>query len=212
MSLSIRDGLEQAPPRARAAMSSPDYWGQCFAEHRALLDRCDAELAETMDDVADAVATALKRGNLLMLCGNGGSAADAQHIAAEFTVRFVKDRRALRAMPLATDCSALTATGNDLGFEKVFSRQVEALGRPGDILIGITTSGSSLNVLAAFDAARAAGMTSVAFTGQGGGAAASRADHLLAVPSATTARIQEMHILLGHVLCGAVERQLELPA
>jgi D-sedoheptulose 7-phosphate isomerase len=210
MSLPGRVGPQDRAPSSRSTAPAA-YWQASFAEHRAVLDRCDAELGTVFEEVAEKVAAAIAEGQLLMLCGNGGSAADAQHIAAEFTVRFVKDRRALRAMALATDCSALTATGNDLGFEQVFSRQVEALGRPGDILIGISTSGNSANVLAAFDVARNAGLTTIAFTGMGGGAAASRVDHLIAVPSTTTARIQEMHILLGHLLCGVVERQLGSP-
>jgi D-sedoheptulose 7-phosphate isomerase len=150
----------------------------------------------------------LSAGHVLLLCGNGGSAADAQHIAAEFTVRFLNDRTALRAMALATDCSSLTATGNDLGFERVFARQLEAHGRPGDVLIAISTSGNSPNILAALDVARTSQVRTIAMTGAGGGKAASRADHLLAVPSTSTARIQEMHILIGHALCGAVERRL----
>lgn len=198
-------------PRVRDILSNTsDHWDDCCAEHMTVIVDTRRELGAVFEKAAVDIADALARGGLLMLCGNGGSAADAQHIATEFTVRFIKDRKALRAMALATDSSTQTATGNDLGFDKVFSRQVEAHGRPGDVLVGISTSGNSPNVLAALEAARAAGIVTVALTGAGGGKAAALADHLLAVPSRTTARIQEMHILIGHAICGAVERRLGL--
>ncbi len=202
----LRSTVPAAPP-----IGSGRYWRSCFGEHRDLLQRCETELAPAFDALVADVVAVFCQGGLMMLCGNGGSAADAQHIAAEFTVRFVRDRRALRALALATDCSSITASGNDLGFDQVFSRQVDAHGRPGDLLIGISTSGNSPNVLAAFDAARAGGIRTVALTGAGGGRAAERADLVLAVPSGITARVQEMHILIGHALCGAVERELGLP-
>lgn len=198
----IQDGREDASA----------HWDTCCDEHRGVLDATRGELGPAFARAAEAVAGTLAAGGLVMLCGNGGSAADAQHIATEFTVRFVKDRRALRALALATDMPTQTATGNDLGFDNVFSRQVEAHGREGDVLVGISTSGNSPNVLAALEAARAAGIVTVALTGAGGGKAAALADHLLAVPSRTTARIQEMHILIGHALCGAVERRLGFPS
>lgn len=149
----------------------------------------------------------LRAGGKLLFCGNGGSAADAQHIATEFTVRFETTRQALPAIALSTDTSALTAASNDLGYEQVFARQVEALGRPGDMLVGITTSGKSPNVSAALVAARAAGLVTACLTGRDGGDIAARglADHCLIVPSATTAHIQEVHIFLGHLLCAAAD-------
>ena len=145
-----------------------------------------------------------------MLFGNGGSAADAQHLATELTIRYKKNRAAIAALALTTDTSALTAAGNDLGFEQIFARQIEALGRKGDIAIAISTSGKSPNILAALRKAKTMGLVTAAFGGKGGGDMAGLADHLLAVPSATAARIQEMHITLGQMLCGAIEIELGL--
>ena len=142
--------------------------------------------------------------------GNGGSAADAQHLATELTVRFSKNRAPIAALALTTDSSALTAIGNDLGFDEVFARQVAALGKPGDVAIGISTSGRSNNVIRALDAARKMGLVSAALSGNDGGALKGLADPLLVVPSKVTARIQEMHITLGQMLCAALERELGL--
>jgi D-sedoheptulose 7-phosphate isomerase len=162
------------------------------------------KIAET----ADALAAAFRQGRKLLLFGNGGSAADAQHIAAEFVGRFVPDRRALPAISLATDTSALTALGNDYGFNFVFSRQVEALGVSGDVAIGISTSGNSPNVIAALDVARELGMLTIGFTGEGGGKMISHTDILFCVPSKYTPRIQETHLTLAHILCEVVDREL----
>ncbi|PKQ02817.1 MAG: phosphoheptose isomerase, partial [Alphaproteobacteria bacterium HGW-Alphaproteobacteria-11] len=140
--------------------------------------------------------------------GNGGSAADAQHIAAELSVRFVKDRPAIAALALTTDTSVLTAAANDMGYEHVFERQVEALGRRGDLAIGISTSGKSPNVVLALAAARKQGLVTAALTGAEPNAMKDVADHLICVPSKTTARIQEMHIVIGHMLCAGIEKQL----
>ena len=164
----------------------------------------EAEADHILAQAAD-MAERLKRGCRILVCGNGGSAADAQHFAAELSGRYVKERRALAGIALTVDSSALTAIGNDYGFDRVFSRQVEALGRPGDLLVGISTSGNSANVVAALQAARAQGVATVAFTGLGGGVMASLADHLFAVASQDTARIQEAHILAGHMLCDWIE-------
>ena len=157
--------------------------------------------------LAEAVISVLSAGGKLLLCGNGGSAADAQHIATEFTVRFETTRRGLPAIALTTDTSALTAASNDLGYAQVFARQVEALGRPGDMLIALTTSGHSPNVTTALVAARAGGLVTACFTGRDGGEVAAQelADHCLVVPHEKTARIQEMHIFLGHLLCAAAD-------
>jgi D-sedoheptulose 7-phosphate isomerase len=144
------------------------------------------------------------------LPGNGGSAADAQHLATELTVRFVKTRKPIAAIALTTDSSALTAIGNDFGFEHIFARQVEALGKPGDVAIGISTSGTSENVLEGLKTARAQKLVAIGFTGQSGGEMAPLCDVLLKVPSKTTSRIQEMHITLGQMLCGALEQKLGL--
>jgi D-sedoheptulose 7-phosphate isomerase len=147
----------------------------------------------------------LKKGNKILLCGNGGSAADAQHIAAELTGRYKTERMALPAIALTTDTSALTAIGNDYGYDIIFSRQVEALARPGDMLIGISTSGNSQNVLNAFQSARNIGCATMALSGRDGGRMKSAADFNLIVPSDNTPRIQEMHILIGHIICQAID-------
>ncbi|WP_291749515.1 SIS domain-containing protein [Bauldia sp.] len=175
-------------------------------EHRAVFER-SRDLLGPAAELADAAISVLGAGGKLLLCGNGGSAADAQHIATECTVRFETTRRGLAAIALTTDTSALTAAGNDLGYEQVFARQVAALGRPGDMLIGLTTSGNSPNVTEALVAARAGGLATACLTGRGGGAiAAGRlADHCLIVPSDVTAHIQEVHIFLGHLLCAAID-------
>jgi D-sedoheptulose 7-phosphate isomerase len=157
-----------------------------------------------------ACVRSIRAGGKLMFFGNGGSAADAQHLAAELTIRYKKSRAPIAAIALTTDTSALTAAGNDLGFERIFARQIEALGRPGDVAIGISTSGTSPNVIAGLKQAKVGGLVTVAFGGRGGGDLAHYADHLLVAPSDTTARIQEMHILLGQMLCGALEIELGL--
>lgn len=157
---------------------------------------------------AEKMASALKEGRKILLFGNGGSAADAQHIAAEFVGRFLPDRKALPAISLTTDTSTLTSVANDYGYAAVFSRQVEALGVSGDIAIGISTSGNSPNVVEAMDAARSKGMLTIGLTGQDGGKMINRADILFRVPSRMTPRIQETHITLGHVLCELIDREL----
>ena len=165
-------------------------------------------IAQQLDDViacAAVVRDALASGHKVLLCGNGGSAADAQHIAAELVGRFVVERRGLPAIALTVDTSALTAIGNDYGFDAVFARQVEALGRAGDVLIAITTSGRSKNVVAAVSAARANGLKVVGLTGAAGEAFVRECDAGVAVPSRNTARIQEGHIAIGHVLCELVD-------
>jgi len=159
-------------------------------------------------ETAERMALALREGRKVLLFGNGGSAADAQHIAAEFVGRFIPDRIPLPAISLATDTSALTALGNDYGYNTVFSRQVQALGSAGDIAIGISTSGNSPNVLEAIDAARSRSLLTIGFTGQDGGKMNGRADVLFRVPSRMTPRIQETHITLGHVLCELIDREL----
>ncbi len=178
--------------------------------HADVLGRTREALERPFGALVKACADSLRSGGKLMLFGNGGSAADAQHIATELAVRFVRDRRALAAMALTTDTSTLTAAGNDLGFEQIFARQIEALGRPGDVAIGISTSGTSPNVLEALRRARSLGMRTVALGGRDGGELPAVSDHCLIVPDAETARIQEMHILLGHMLCGALELELGL--
>lgn len=153
------------------------------------------------------IAGALRAGRKLLVFGNGGSAADAQHFAAELVGRYLQDRRGLAALALTTDPSVLTSVGNDLGFEQVFRRQVDAHGLPGDVAFGITTSGRSPNVLSALELARERGLVTMALTGAGGAALAARVDHLLTVPSADTPRVQEVHGLVVHLLCELVEEE-----
>lgn len=181
-----------------------------FAEHHAVARRTEAALATAFAGLVAACVQSVRGGGKLMFFGNGGSAADAQHLATELTIRYKRDRAAIAAIALTTDTSALTAAGNDLGFERIFARQIEALGRPGDVAIAISTSGRSPNVLAALRQGKAQGLVTAALGGKGGGDMVGLADHLLVVPSETTARIQEMHIILGQMLCGALEIELGL--
>lgn len=181
-----------------------------FDEHLAVATASRAVLREPFEKILAACENCVRNGGKMLFFGNGGSAADAQHLATELTIRYRKDRAPIAAIALTTDTSALTAAGNDLGFDRIFARQVEAIGRAGDVAIGITTSGKSPNVLAAFDVCKRLGITSVAFTGGSGGAAVGAADLSLVVPSATTARIQEMHITLGQMLCAGLEIRLGL--
>lgn len=149
-------------------------------------------------------------GGKILFCGNGGSAADSQHLAAELTGRFINDRRPLAALALSTDTSALTCIANDYSFAEVFARQVQGLGRSGDVLVGISTSGNSRNVIRAVEEARAVGMQVVGLLGRDGGTLLELCDVSIVVPSQVTARIQEAHILIGHTLCGLIEKQLGL--
>jgi D-sedoheptulose 7-phosphate isomerase len=181
-----------------------NVFAEAFAEHLEVVAETKAQLP-VLEAIAQAMIATLSAGRKILWCGNGGSAADSQHLAAELVGRFQRDRRGLASIALTTDTSILTAIANDMGFERVFSRQVEAIGAPGDLLVGITTSGNSPNVILALEAARKLKITTVAFTGQGGGKVTQLADHLFAVPSRNTARIQEAHTLAGHAICGWVE-------
>jgi D-sedoheptulose 7-phosphate isomerase len=159
-----------------------------------------------IDEIATRMIACLSHGGRVLWCGNGGSAADSQHLSSELTGRFERERDGIASIALTTDTSALTAIGNDYGFEHIFSRQVEAIGRPGDLLVGITTSGNSPNVLRAVESARARRMAAVGLTGHDGGVLRAIADVCLVVPAGNTARIQEAHILIGHIMCDLVER------
>jgi D-sedoheptulose 7-phosphate isomerase len=178
-------------------------------EHLSLF-RGLSELAESTERAAEMIVQALRDGFKLMLCGNGGSAADSQHLAAEFTCRFVKDRKPLAALALSTNSSALTCIANDYSFDEVFSRQVLGLGRTGDCLLAISTSGNSRNVIRAAEAARSVGIRTIGLLGRDGGALHGMCDLAIVVPSASTARIQEAHIFIGHTLCAMVESRLGL--
>lgn len=173
-----------------------------------LREQVAVELAEPIAAAAERLIACLRDGHKVLLCGNGGSAADAQHIAAELVGRYTRERPGWPAIALTTDTSALTAIGNDYGYDRIFDRQVEALGRAGDVLIGISTSGNSPNVLAAVVRARSQGLYTVGFAGRDGGRLATTCDRCLTVPHAETARIQELHITLGHILCDLVEGAL----
>lgn len=182
------------------------YLGQSVAAARAYAaDPAQTALLAAMTGV---VVDAFRAGGKLLIAGNGGSAGDAQHIAGEFTGRMLYNRDPLPAVALTTDTSALTAIGNDYGFDLVFERQVIGLGRPGDVVMGMSTSGNSPNVLRALDAARARGMATLGFAGATGGAMAGRVDLLLCAPSALTPVIQQIHMVAAHILCSLVERAL----
>ncbi|HVR71100.1 MAG TPA: D-sedoheptulose 7-phosphate isomerase [Vicinamibacteria bacterium] len=178
------------------------------AESAALKQRFFAEKAPLLLAAGRRMAECLRGGGKVLAFGNGGSAADAQHLAAELVGRFRRERAAWSALALTTDTSVLTAVGNDLGFENVFRRQMEAHGRPGDAAVGISTSGRSPNVLAALRLARERGLVTIALTGEGGGEAKELVDHLIDVPHRDTARVQEVHGMVVHVLCQVVEEEL----
>jgi D-sedoheptulose 7-phosphate isomerase len=186
------------------------FWRAEIEEHRQAFETVSRELLAPFTKVLDVWEGAIQGRGKLLLFGNGGSAADAQHIAAELVIRYKSDRPAIAAIALTTDTSALTACANDLGFDAVFARQVEALARPEDVVVGFSTSGRSPNVLAALREARKQGARTTGFTGAGGGEMVALCDALIAVPSTVTARIQEMHILLAHMLCKALEIRLGL--
>lgn len=168
----------------------------------------DSVLLGKVESAAQACIDCMNRGGKILLAGNGGSAADAQHIAGEFVSRFAFDRPGLPAIALTTDTSILTAIGNDYGYEKLFARQVQALGNAGDVFIGYSTSGRSPNILLAFEEARSRGLVCIGLTGNRGGDMRELCDHLLEVPSSDTPKIQEGHLVLGHILCGLVENAI----
>ncbi len=177
-------------------------------QHHAVLAATQDSLEEPFKHLVGACLKAVRGGHAIAFFGNGGSAADAQHLATELTVRYKRDRAPIAALALTTDSSSLTAIGNDFGFEDAFARQVEALVRPDDVVIAISTSGNSENVIRGLAAARAKGAVAAGLTGRDGGRMVGAAEPLLIVPSDDTARIQEMHITLGHMLCGALEEEI----
>ena len=187
-----------------------DKISQHFSEHIAVIEQTRREFASTIVQIGEIVARALANSGTLFWCGNGGSAADSQHIAAELVGRYKKNRRPLRSIALTTDTSVLTCIANDFGYDDIFARQIEALGRPSDVLIAITTSGNSENIRCALLKASELGLTTIALLGKGGGICKDLADIALVIPSDTTARIQETHILIGHLLCEMIEQELDL--
>ena len=182
------------------------FYDHEFDEHEAIVRATRDAVSVSFAALCGAAQNALSAGNKIVFFGNGGSAADSQHLAAELVVRYKTNRAPLAAIALTTDSSLLTAGANDFGFDTIFECQVRALGKPGDLAIGISTSGASPNVVRALQAARDIGMTAAALTGRGGGELAGLADPVVMVPSTTTARIQEMHIMIGHMLCDVLEQ------
>lgn len=173
--------------------------------HEETVAKLKKECVPVIEQMAEICRQSLQDGHKIMLCGNGGSAADSQHIAAEFVGRFVKERQGLPAIAFTTDTSILTAVGNDYGYDEVFRRQVEALGREGDVLIGISTSGNSGNVVKAFQQAKKQGIKTLAFTGARESKMSELADLTLRVPAPVTARVQECHIMVGHIICEYID-------
>jgi len=189
-------------------MTAEDMINRSFAEHIKIMQTVNETLVEAINQVGQILARSLSSEGTIFWCGNGGSAADSQHLAAELVGRFKKDRRALRSIALSTDTSILTCVANDYSYEEIFSRQIEALGRSEDILVVISTSGNSENVLRALESAKTLGLISVALLGTDGGLCKDKSDYSIIVPSQNTARIQEAHILIGHILCEQIEKEL----
>ncbi len=179
-----------------------------FQSHLETINKVIGLMEEDIQNASKIVVDALKNGNKILLCGNGGSAADAQHIAAELTGRYKTERRGLPGIALTTDTSALTAIGNDYGYDRVFDRQTEALANSGDVIIGISTSGNSANVVSALKLGQELGCKTIGFTGRTGGVMNDVCDINLVVPSDNTPRIQEMHILIGHTICQIIDNEL----
>ena len=192
------------------SQSSKDPIGTHLTRSREALERAaqDANLLEAARKIAQAMTDALRAGHKILIAGNGGSAADAQHIAAEIVGRYKQDRPAYAAIALTTDTSALTAIGNDYGFEQIFARQVEGLGRRGDVLLALSTSGRSPNVLAALNVARNSGLVTIGFTGVKGTALGVLCDHLLVSPSEDTAVIQQIYMTFAHGICEVIEQAM----
>ncbi len=191
---------------------SDTFFDDEFAEHADVLARTHAACRDDMAQMLEIWARCSRRGGKILFFGNGGSAGDAQHLATELSVRYKSDRAPIAALALTVDTSTLTAAGNDMGFDHIFARQIEAIGRAGDVAVGISTSGQSPNVTRALEMAKKKGLYPTAFTGRDGGQLVGLATPLIIVPSETTARIQEMHILIGQILCGALEIELGLVA
>lgn len=186
------------------------FYSAEFDEHADVVKKTRDACADGFAELLARCTQSVRHGGKIMFFGNGGSAADCQHLATELTIRYKTDRAPIAAVALTTDTSALTAGGNDLGFENIFSRQIEAIGKPGDVAIGISTSGNSENVIRALKTAQALDIVAAALGGKDGGKLVGIADPLIIVPSDTTARMQEMHIMLGQMLCGALELELGL--
>ena len=196
--------------QAPAAFDTTAFLHSELAEHRHVFEATQAAIGSSFILACDLLESSIRCGGKLLTFGNGGSAADAQHIASELVIRYKEHRDPIAAIALTTDTSTLTACGNDFGFDALFARQVHALGRSGDVAIGISTSGNSPNVIEGLLQARRIGMRTIGMTGGAGGKLTGLCDALICVPSRITARIQEMHILIGHMLCKALEKRLGL--
>ena len=192
------------------AVDTRAYWDAAAAAHLALAREMFATRFTAFDAFVETAAPAIRRGGKIILFGNGGSAADAQHIAAEMSVKLRQERAPIAALSLSLDASAITACANDFGFEEIFARQIEALGRAGDLAVGLSTSGASANVLKGLQQARRMEMTTIGLTGETGGKMPDICDIIIKVPSTDPGRIQEMHITLGHIFVGALEKKLGL--
>lgn len=179
-------------------------------EHKKVLNSVNDEIIRKIEDISNILVNSLSKGNTIFWCGNGGSAGDSQHLAAELIGRYKNDRKPLKSIALTTDSSAITCISNDYSYEKVFERQIEGLGIKGDVLIGISTSGNSMNVVNALKKCSEIGVTSICLLGKDGGLAKSIADHSIVIESNSTARIQEMHIMIGQIFCDLVEHGLFL--
>tara|TARA_X000000950_G_scaffold276867_1_gene365444 strand:+ start:498 stop:1103 length:606 start_codon:yes stop_codon:yes gene_type:complete len=187
-----------------------DFFHTQILEHQQIIEKVRNNLQDNFLNLVEICCNAIKQDNKIIFFGNGGSASDAQHLSTELTVRFSKDRKAIPALSLVTDTSTLTAIANDLGFEKLFARQLEALGREGDVVIGISTSGKSKNVLNGLKYASENGMKSIIFTGKNTKNIEKITDEIISIPAMNTSRIQESHILIGQMLCNAIEFRLNL--
>lgn len=187
-----------------------DIISEEFESHFQTIKNVIEQMSQPLEEASQLAVNTLKNGNKIILFGNGGSAADAQHIAAELTGRYKTERRALPAIALTTDTSALTAIGNDYGYDRVFDRQLEALAQEGDLVVGISTSGNSQNVINAFNLAKELGCKTLGLSGKGGGAMNECSDINLVVPSSNTPRIQEMHILFGHTICQCIDMAFDI--
>jgi D-sedoheptulose 7-phosphate isomerase len=201
----VRAALVSGSQTAKQYHGKRDF-DELLSDRRGLLDA--PQYREAVEAIVEAVVAALRAGNKVLWCGNGGSAAEAQHMAAELSGRFLRERPGLYSEALSVNSSTLTCVGNDYGYDYVFSRQVEAFARPGDVVIGMTTSGSSRNVVLALEAAKRRGAVTVAFTGNGGGKVLEFADHALIGPDGYAAIVQEVHQVMAHIVCDLVEQRL----
>ena len=187
-----------------------DFFETQIDEHKRIVERSKNLLMESFSKVVEICVKSLETKNKILFFGNGGSASDAQHLSTELTVRFAKNRKAIPSLSLVTDTSALTAIGNDFGFDQLFSRQIEAVGRENDVAIGITTSGKSKNVLKGLEIAKQRGLATIAFTGKYTCELEKLCSQIISIPASNTSRIQEMHIMFGQMLCNAIEFKLGL--